>query len=276
MRATARRFGVAILVTGSTLLGAACRGESNIEVATEPCDPLVSHEQPIALNMPIAAGKDQDGTVYAADHNPVDGEARVFVSRADTLVRRRVLGSGTRGNVGSTDYTWSYEDPAGPRRLVAHVQGDRTTGIALVADTDRTFLDALTSNAQPLTPLATSELTGFKLQNLPGEVTLEYVARAGNGATILVTRPRDDWSYDDFRVFYGASQPLAEQPLLSVLRGSYTTIKFLLNGADATVTFSSALAPAQASTLETTDGTFPLTIVEPPALPDGTSFLCLP
>jgi hypothetical protein len=221
----------------------------------------------------VAAGKAADGTLYVAARDPEQGgEDRVFVSSGDTLYRKRVAGSGSRD---TSDFTWSFEDGATTRRLVAHKQGDRVTGIALASPDQKTFFAELDTSAESLMPIDPSTLSAFKVRNLPGEITLEYVADVQDGSRIVVTRPRDDWSYDDFRVFYGGGDPLIERVVKLVARGSFTTIEFVVDGADYKATFTSILAPAITSNLDTGTAMLSITTLDPPTLDPSATFECL-
>ena len=85
-----------------------------------------------------------------------------------------------------------------------------------------------TSNAgdTPCEPLATHEL--------------EYYARVDGEEQVVVVRPRDDWDYDDFRLFLGALSELTERDVYQVLRardGGSTTIDFDYDGDEATLDF---------------------------------------
>ena len=150
--------------------------------------------------------------------------------------------------------TWSFEDGATTRRLVAHKQGDRVTDIALASPDQKTFFAQLDATAEILMPIDPSTLTSFKVSNLPAEITLEYVADVQDGSRIVVTRPRDDWSYDDFRVFYGRGDQLIERVVTQVGRGSFTIIEFVVDGANFKATFTSILAPSITSNLDTGTG----------------------
>ena len=237
------------------------------------CDPLAAHEQAIALGIVLVAGRDEAGTYFVVDRGPGErSEERVFVSSGATLQRKRVLGSGSNG---MTDFTWSFEDGSTERRLVAQRHGDLTTGIALASPGARTFLDDLGADAEPLTPVDSSALPAFEIRNLPGEIVLEYVAMVEDGADIVVTRPRDDWSYEDFRVFYGEAGRLIERRVTSVSRGSTTHLEFTVDGSEYHALFTSVLAPSVLSELETPEATLSLTTLEPAVLASDVTFECL-
>ena len=251
----------------------ASTGDASALVA---CDPLAANEQPISLRTPLAVGKSADGTLYVVDEPAGGGEARVFVSEGMDVYRKRTLGSGADGDV---DYTVSFEDGPTPQRLVFHREQGQVTGIALAHDNDRTFLDALASSAEPLMVESDEVVADLPLHNLPGEIVLEYLATLDEGGseyTLVVTRPRDDWTYDDFRVFYGTDGLLIERALANAGRGSYTYLDFEVDGAAYLATFGSSLSPI-ASTLKTGADVYDLQVDEGASqLPSGESFECLP
>jgi hypothetical protein len=90
-------------------------------------------------------------------------------------------------------------------------------------------------------PLVPSEiLYGFAVRDLPSEVVIEYVAKAESGELMLVVRPRDNWAYTDFRVFYGKPPQLPERRVDSVTRardGGSTEIVFEVDMATARAYF---------------------------------------
>lgn len=246
------------------------------DTARVTCDPLAAQMEPVALGSVIAAGKAADGTLYVAARDPDDrGQDRIFVSSGDALVRHRVVGSGAGGD---RDFTWAFaeDDGSSRRRLVAKLSDDGTVdGIALApSENQRSFFDQLGSDATPLTPVAANALSGLAVRNLPGDVHIEYVAEVEGGAQLIVTRPEDDWSYDDFRVFYSTSGPLLERTVKSVQRSSYTVIELVVNGADFKATFGSSLSPI-ASELDTGTAVLALKVL-PPSAADNTAFRCFP
>lgn len=238
---------------------------------TESCDPLAAQELPIQLGAVIAAGKDAQGTLYVVDHDPSQSGDRVFVSRGDTLYRKRVSGS---GETGGSDFTWSFDDDGTPERLVVHKQGDTVTVIALAPPDERTFADQLDARAQRLTPVASSSVTGLGVRNLPGEIVIEFVADAPDGSRLVVTRPMDDWTYDDFRIFYGMNGHLLERVTTFTGARSYRAFDFIVDGATWHVTFASSLNPGIVSAIETGMTSIPLTLVDPPVVSPSDSFEC--
>jgi hypothetical protein len=237
---------------------------------TEACDPLAAQELPTQLKTVVAAGEADQGTLYVVDRDPSGSGERVFVSRGDTLYRKRVTGSGGNGS----DLMWSFDDDGTPKRLVAHKEGDRVTDIALAPPGERTFIDQLDARAETLTPVGPSSLAGFEVRNLPGEVVVEFVADAADGSRLIVTRPMDDWTYDDFRIFYGTDGHLLERITSFSGAKSYRAFDFIVDGATWHVTFASMLAPAIASEIDTETTSIPLTLIDPPVVSPNDSFEC--
>jgi hypothetical protein len=263
-------------------------------VTTGPsvCDPLAPHELPITMGMLLGAGMGlsqtdvSQGPVYAADHVADTSTDRVFVSMGDTLYRRRVLGSGSSGGAADVDYTFTFEDGAGERSLMIQRRGGKVTGVALGGGGKEFIGDAGATGSLAVVDDAT--IATMKLRNLPGEVTIEYVADVENGSVIVVTHPRDDYGYSDFRLFHGPQNGLIEYPVLDVLRtrGSDTTIRFSEGGAELTAHFSWVFDPGDdggisshpgPATLDAADGkTLSVTQRTPtPASLPGSAFTCL-
>ena len=129
-----------------------------------------------------------------------------------------------------------------------------------------------------------SVLAAFTLKNLPGDVTIEYVADVSDGTIIVVTRPSDDWTYDDFHLFWGTSGELSEREVVNVTRtrSGGTTIQF--SGGDGpvpplmTADFTWVLDPENSHPGPgTLTGTTPQTLTQrfpTPTTLAGMSFTC--
>jgi len=134
-------------------------------------------------------------------------------------------------------------------------------------------------DGEELTVLPSAAIAAMPLRNLPGSVYVEYVATLPEGQLMLVTRPADDWSCADFRLFMGPPSAVAERPVDSVTRlkdGGTTTILFQLDGAQASAYFpfvraDAGLVPASA-TLTVAGVTTSLTRQTAP--PTGASYMC--
>jgi len=202
------------------------------------CEPLTAGApKPITLDVLIAAGKDADDVVYAVDEH--GGELRVFVSESGRLERRRVLGSGSgkQGDLafyqleveGDPDFGLYIEAPAGGDAVMTKTEAG-----------DRKLEPDASVTGETLDPVTESELDALELTNLPDEVTVEYFAKLEDGRRVVVTRPTDDWTYDDFRVFVGEVDDVQEREVKSVTRardGGSTTIELTLDGKPATLSF---------------------------------------
>jgi hypothetical protein len=237
------------------------------------------------MGMLLGAGRDSASTVYAADH--VDPSTdRVFVSMGDTLWRKRVIGSGQSGGGADVDYNFNFQDDAGERFLLIQRRGGMVTSVALGSGGKEFIGDAGASGS--LTVVDAAAVGALKLRNLPGEVTIEYVADVEDSNVIVVTHPRDDYGYSDFRLFYGPQTALVEYPVVDVVRsrGSDTTIHFTMGGGQATAHFAWILEPGGdggvmshpgPGSLDTADGKT-LSVTQrnptPSALP-GSAFTCL-
>jgi hypothetical protein len=234
----------------------------------------------------LGAGKDSAGNVYAADHVESTSTDRVFVSAGDTLWRKRVTGTGSSGGGADVDYNFSFDD-GGQHTLMIQRRGGNVTAVALGGDPKGFISDAGGPGA--LTVVDAAAVGALKLRNLPGEVTIEYVVDVENGNVIVVTHPRDDYGYSDFRLFYGPQAAMIEYPVVDVVRtrGSDTTIHFSMGSVQLAAHFSFVFGeptdagglashPGPAS-LDTGDGKT-LTATQrtptPSALP-GSAFTCL-
>lgn len=237
-------------------------------LSTAPCEPLSPHGLPIQLGNVIAAGKDAHGTLYVADQTRSDRPQRVFVSSGDSLYRKHVSGS---GQMGMSDFTWSFDDDGADERLVVHKQGDQVTGIALSPAGERTFFAQLDGSATRLTPVDPGALAAFDVRDLPGEDELDFAGDAANGSRIVIIRPTDDSVDDDDRVFYGTNGRLLERVSSQVGPMSYQRFDFIVDGATwHMVIGSSFFAPGVQTEIEIGATSIPLTPVAPSLLSNNT------
>lgn len=195
--------------------------------------PFIAAPKPITLGTILGAGKSPStGIIYLVDR--VDSLERVFVSGSDggtpdshqVLNRQRVSGSGAGQDFlvfttnGPDDVlTVQIDTPAGGTKRMGVVAGTLKDGKTITIGRD----------GEELTLLADSAVASIPLNNLPGTVTIEYVASTADGNFILVTRPLDDWTYADFRLFYGPVLNMDEKKVDSVTRardGGSTRIVF--------------------------------------------------
>lgn len=215
----------------------------NLELAA--CDPLVAAEAPISLGSLIAVGQDSAGTFYVVDE--FEGDHRVFRSSGTELVRLRVSGSGSVTGDKSELRHFSYESSLddGATGIVAVFIDDGTVRMAIAPNlAGKGDFEAIVAAGEELLILDESSLKGLDVRNLPGYVVVEYNATTQDGGRIVVTRPLDDWTYDDFRVFYGKESQLSERLVLDVLRardGGTTTIRFDVGESEVTVLFPASL-----------------------------------
>lgn len=214
-----RLAGLVFVVVGCGNGGGA--GQSTGSIASRPCDPLAAHELPVTLGTVLGVGKDMGGTVYLADHVVEKSLDRVFVSTGTVLFRRRVSGSGSSGGGADMDYTFSFDagDGSKGRALLIQRRGGAVTAMGL-GPGGKDFIGTPGATDESLTVLGDHLPSGYTLRNLPGEVTIEYVADIddGNGSVIVVTRPTDDSDYTDFRVFFGQETRMTEAHVVNVTR----------------------------------------------------------
>lgn len=248
--------------------------------APSPCDPLADMRQPIALGEVIAVGRDAEGTLYVADEPGADGEARVFVSDGDTLVRRHVSGGG-EGRDGDVEFRlFTVDGMDGPFQWLIERAAGETRMAITPGDEDRTIrIDELGPEAELLEVLDENAIEGLAVRNFPGVIEIEYLAETGNGELLLVTRPAEDWGYDDFRLFFGPEDRLLEREVANVRRqrdGGSTHIDFDLDGQGAVAFFPVDLSGgAPQATLTIAGETEPLTRLDDADLPEAAAFLCL-
>jgi hypothetical protein len=244
------------------------------------CDPLALAPKPLTLGTILGVGKSADGTVYVVDQVG-DSAQRVFVSDAEgALVRQHVGGSGTSSDGVATEYDFSAADPLPAFVLELYVPKTGAIRMGVVQGTlkdQKSFV--IGQDGEELTVLPSSTIASMSLKNFPGTVQIEYAATLPDGRLLLVTRPTDEMTYSDFRLYLGPTESIAERVVASVSRaldGGTTSILFDIDGAQATAYFpvvrvDASFAPGPATL---TLGESTLTLIRQYALPVG-NYLCL-
>jgi hypothetical protein len=238
--------------------------------------PFVASPKPISLGTVLGAGKSPTtGTIYMVDE--VDNLRRLFISDSSgTLVRQRESGSGS----GPDSLVFST---GGPDAIVT-IQIDTPTGQAKrmgvfqgTLKDQKTFV--IGKDGEELTIVADSDIAKMPLRNLPGTINTEYVASTNDGNVLLVTCPIDDYSYSNFRAFYGPATAMVERSVSSVTRykdGGSTWIVFDLDGSTATASFpvvfaDASFAPGPATLTNGAQSTSLTRLSSPPA---NASYIC--
>jgi hypothetical protein len=229
------------------LLAAGCAGPVP---AGNACDPLAAHETSTSLTGLVAAGRHADGTVYAVDE-PTDGAYRVFSSEGSELVRRRVAGTGQENSADLEALTLQVQEPS-PFTLKVEIakSGEVRMGVLRGVLNDKTFTigtqgDVLTVDG--------GAVQGLTVRNLPGGLTVEYEADTADGRRLVVTRPTDDWGYEDFRLFLGSADHMEEREVTAVARasdGGTTRIRCVIEGKESEAFFPSPWRPSDQAYLE--------------------------
>ena len=199
--------------------GAVANGGTGGAGASSACDPLTPHPLSVTLGTILGVGKDPGGTTYLADEVTTPSTIdRVFVSEGSTLTRKRVSGTGSSGVSGGTDYTFSFDSGTGVEALLISRRGSMTTAMGLGPANGKGFLGDPGAVTTMLTVEDPSTVSRFTLKNLPGDVAIEYVADVDDGSVIVVTHPADDYTYTDFRLFWGPAGIVAERKVDDVTR----------------------------------------------------------
>lgn len=242
------------------------------------CDPLGAVASPIELGEIVGIGRDVDGTIYVADED--DGEARVFVSEDDVLVRQRVAGSGGGGGGGVELASYTVDDHQPPFVLqIETTQAGTRMGVLFDPGEAETFV--IGEDGVELEVLGVDDVAGMPIANLPGDIVIEYAAELDDGQVLVVIRPRDDWDYEDLRAFFGPVDDLVERSISDTTRltdGGSTTIALEIDGSVATASFpvltqGDMFVPGPA-TLELGGQALALTLL-PNVPPDGATYRCL-
>jgi len=233
------------------------------------CDPLAPRSSSVQFDASqvIAAGRDEDGTLYVAY-----GENRLFVGREPHLLERYVRGSGQSGS----QLDLSYSDDDGTSVTVEVVRGaDGTQMTVAHGEQDGKGIDA--GNGEPLTLLDAASVA--KMSATTTQVfAFEFAASLDDGRELVVMAPAHGVDYSEYRVFLGSTSELAELKVTNFgsTQGGRRFAEVLIDGAAADLTYlaggPSAINPEGApSTL--TIGDVAHSLSEGPA-PAGASYAC--
>jgi hypothetical protein len=253
----------------------ACTSKSAGSSSLVTCNPFIGAERPIMLGTVLGAGRSASGEVYAADH--VESGDRVFKSGDTRLIRRPLAGSGS----GPDFYVFTVTDNDPPFTLQIDLgpNGPSAMGVFTGVLNAKTFQIGQQGEALELLPA--SALAQFTLQNLPPSVFLEYNAQTADGRFLVVVRPTDDWTYADFRLFFGPTDRVAERTVGSVTRaldGGSTIITFDVDGVSATASFpvisSGPMFEPGPASLTLGGSTQPLTRLPANASPLDHGYMC--
>lgn len=259
--------------------GGGIRWGSSVSAAPSECDPFAPSPKPISLEKVVAAGRSAAGIAYVVDE--VAHENRVFISNNGVLERQRSAGSMTdEGGDGLQFNVFRVEDHDPPFTLQIDLGPGGPASMEVLEgpqpDDSKTIP---TGQGERLTLLSDEDVASMSVRNLPGAQVLEYNARTADGRALIVIRPRDDGTYQDFRVFFGEPAQPIERQVKSVSCGSYTFVLFDLEGADATALFKWDLLPdspgPDEGSLTVGGAVLELTLLDTSAPPSGMSFLCL-
>lgn len=170
------------------------------------------------------AGRDAAGTLYVADQGGRDHQ-RFFISQGAVLQRFEIAGSGLDG---AGSLTLSIAEP--PLTVRIDHAGPTPTQMGIVrGPVDGKTFD-IGTQGEVLTLVGADALTGLTPKDVVDNVFVEYNATLPDGRHLFVTRPKVDWTYEDFRIFFGPPNAVLERPLVSASRGNTTYLTFTVDG----------------------------------------------
>jgi len=243
------------------------------------CQPLSEETLAISLASVLGAGQDADGTIYVVDE--AGSELRAFISEGGELYRQRVSGSGQVTSAAGLVTVVSLLELEPPLTLQVEEAADHAQRMGVFSGPLDTKSFSIGEQGEELTLLTAPELQGVPLHNYPAEILVEYSAELTDGRWLVVLRPRDFDSYEQFRVFFGPPERLAERRLLDIARardGGSTSLVFDVDGEQAHAEFPIELVDEQFvpgdPSLELGGTSLDLTLQAPAAGPDGASYFC--
>ncbi|HEY5375626.1 MAG TPA: hypothetical protein VIK01_18230 [Polyangiaceae bacterium] len=251
---------------GGNAGGNAAAGASSLGA----CDPLAAITTSVQLDVSqvVAAGQASDGSLYV-----IYNRDQLFVGSDTDLVERVVLGSGESPSQTDLDYT----DDDGTPVVVEVVHDDMGTRMAVAHGMQKSKgIDS--GNGEPLTPVdaaLVAKLSASTTQTFD----VDFAASLADGRELVVIAPVRGSSYDEFRVFLGPVDAVAQQTVTN-FQSSQSGQRFAtvtIGGAPADLTYlaggPSALNPAGGPSTLTIAGTA-YALTEGP-VSAGAGYLCL-
>lgn len=262
----------ALLVGGS---GAGCAEE------TRACEPLSAGMSEVKLEDILAVGRAEDGTIVVVDR--ADEEARLFMSDGDSLVLQPVAGTGT-GSSADGAQSWSLgvseADPP-VRVLVQRRGGELRMKLYRAADAlAHKGFDFEATPGEALEVLDEGAISSLTIRQRPGEVIVEYFARAEADRLVVIRPNAQALVVEDVRLFFGPKGALHERGISAFMRyrdGGSTQIDFDVDGSAARVFFPSPLQTTGSVTFEVAGKPRPIERVLPADDPELTNlrFQCV-
>ncbi len=271
----------------ATCTGQGCFNQAPLTPPTEPawvsCEPLAEVDVPLQLGALLAAGRDAEGTIYAV-YEAADGHEEVLlVSEGEALYRREIVGSGAGTDGDNRDYMFSFKNNGDGSVLLIEIDASSEMRMAVVPDEEyEGRIEEMPETGELLDVLAASDVEHMQKENLPGVMSIEYLAEVENGDIIVVVVPKYDWSYEDFELYYGTPEEMRRCEVSDVLRardGGSTSITFEKDGSTAEVFFpvnmGSPGAEWEGATLNTGDREYAVTRLAEDAMDVGEfAFVC--
>jgi hypothetical protein len=242
-----------------------------------PCFPLERRDRPITLSNVLAVGKHPDGMIYVIDE-VLTGD-RAFASEGSLLIRRVV--AGVAGDGDRNAGTWIVEvlEPPAFKLKVEMSSGVPVRmGVIRGVTSERDF--TIGAQGDVLEVIGQEAIRDLILVNLPGFVDVPFDAVTEDGHRLVVTHPSYEWTYSDFRVFYGTPERMIERELVRASAGNSTWVTFKVDGLEETAFFPGPVggpivSPATQLPWLTANGvSSPLVMVNPDAGLGDLTFLC--
>lgn len=234
-----RRFSLA-----ACLLSASCQSDET-DAGTDradvsACAPLASQSERVTLGEVLGAGQSAEGIVYVVDR--VEQSQRVLIAEGQELVLQQVAGTGeSNDETGSLlSFALTGREPPLFVELWQGRDGTRRMGV-LEGELPRGAKEfAIGEAGEELTLVSEAELSGYSLRAETLTPVVEYAARVAGERFLIVLRPEHLETYEQFRVFYGSLDYLAERRVDDVSRaldGGSTFIDFEVDGETAQASF---------------------------------------
>jgi hypothetical protein len=232
-------FGVCALMLACAAQGGETTTDSD-EAGIVACQPLETEAVAVELDEVLAAGQSEAGVVYVI--GKVDNEPRVFVADGSELVLEVESGSGqTTTEEGTlTSFTFYERDPILHVELWQGQDGTQRMGVLAGELPDGVKQFEIGTVGEELAPVDVAQVAQLEPRRILNEVVVVYAAELADGRHLLVLRPDQLASPEDYRVFFGPSERLQERALTSIERardGGSTTVDFLVDGEPATAFF---------------------------------------
>ncbi len=203
-------------------------GRGSQGVACSPFEPVY---ESVTITDEALVLQADDGTLYVLDQNPdeeVLSAERMFVLRDGKLKRIHVPSAHWRLPLkpGNSGQAWWHEGDLAQELRVARDDDGTITASYCVAHISQIKDGNDDEDCVGLVSVGHEAIADLEVENLPSELTVEFVAKASSGTTFVGVRPARDFTEQSYRVFAGFPGAMEELEVIEVVRSLCNSVDY--------------------------------------------------